>query len=365
MNYRGSLNVPIRLPQDVGPADSEDTRGIPDLAQLRSDVAVYAVMRSRLDDHETRALGCWGLVAKWPESRPIVETLLRSGRADDIEDAAGILGRVGIPDDLISAVVDVIESLPDSSARDSLVASLPPNHPRRVPDATPLNEALRPLAEVPLHGAWEPYTSRIQYIGERFDKVAKAFSKRVPVGGTTRHTGSLAALLQQLDPYWWPSKSLVVETAGKWTAAFSNGHDTYWASILSERMRVRGVVTDFSVDVVRQGDVRNYGNVLFELIDRGKSVRLIQVSRQSSGWEANFLGSQQPFEEANRYEARVKRERFDIGMLNRYCAALGIARSDADFYGPRAILYAEPDHGKTHPLYATAAAWRADSLNVA
>jgi hypothetical protein len=43
-------------------------------------------------------MGCWGLVAKWPESRPIVVTLVRAGRADDIEDAAGILGRVGIPD---------------------------------------------------------------------------------------------------------------------------------------------------------------------------------------------------------------------------------------------------------------------------
>jgi hypothetical protein len=143
---------------------------------------------------------------------------------------------------------------------------------------------------------------------------------------------------------------------------FSNGHDTCEADVLSGRMRVRGLVTGFSGDVVVKGEVRNYGNTLFQLIEKGKSVRTVQVSRQSSGWDAVLLGTPLPFEEVDRYQARVKRERFDLGMLNRYCSALGINRSDEMAYGPRALLHTQAYTGTQQPLYPTAAAWRAANL---
>ena len=54
-----------------------------------------------------------------------------------IEDAAGILGRVGIPDDMLGTVVTLIDALPDSTARDCLVQSLPLGHPWRAPEAMP------------------------------------------------------------------------------------------------------------------------------------------------------------------------------------------------------------------------------------
>jgi hypothetical protein len=42
----------FRLPQDVGPAHSGDTRGVPDLTKLRGDLGEYMAMRHRLDDHD-------------------------------------------------------------------------------------------------------------------------------------------------------------------------------------------------------------------------------------------------------------------------------------------------------------------------
>jgi hypothetical protein len=360
-------------------------RGVPDLTQLQAGVDEYVAMRGHAGDHRTRALACWGLVAVWPVSRDAVSSLLQSSREEDIEDAAGILGRVGIPDDMLRTVVSLIESLPDSTARHCLVQSLPLGHPRRAPEAMPAAESLDALADVPLQGEWEPYTGRIQFVEAGFDAVTNEFSAWMatpndpavlallglprqttrPKHSMSRHSGSLAALLSRLDPYWWPSKTLFVETQFGWTAVFSNGHDSYEASVLSGRMGKRGVVTDYAADLVINGEVRNYGNTLFELIDRGESVRTVQASRQSGGWDAVLLGTPLPFEEVQKYQARVKRERFDLGMLNRYCAALGINRSDGRTYGPRAFLHytkGETNASTQHPLYPTAAAWRAANL---
>ena len=246
------MNDPIRLPQDVGPVHMGDLRGIPDLDQLRGAVNDYAAMRERTDDHETRALGCWGLVAQWPKSRGVVESLLHSNRIEDVEDAAGVLGRVGIPDDWLSDVVSLIEALPDSSARDALVQTLPAAHPRRTPDALPAAIALNSLARLPLGGAWEPYTSHIQFLEASFDTVAKAFVNWMreiqPHSQMSSHTGSLGSLLSLLDPYWFPTRRLLIEARGGWTAVFSNGHDTYEAYVLSQRLKVRGLATAFSVD---------------------------------------------------------------------------------------------------------------------
>jgi hypothetical protein len=358
---------PLRLPQDVGPVHRGDTRGVPDLTKLRGEVDDYLTMRRSIDDHEARALGCWGLVARWPMSRETVASLLRSSRHDDVEDAAGILGRVGIPDDMLPIVVSLIEALPDSTARDCLVQSLPVGHPRRAPDAVPAASAFRSLDHVPLRGAWEPYTSRIQFIEAPFERVAKEFSRWMreiqPDCKIEPYSGRLEPLLGLLDPYWWPVKRLLVETSSHWTAVFSNAHDTYEAHVLSERMRVRGVETVFSVDLVHRGEVRNYGGTSFELIERGRSVRTVHVSRQDSGWAWDLLGSELPFEESERYKARVKRDRFDIEMLNRYCEALGIKRSDAAFYGEHGLLHSEAGSRKTHPQYGSAAAWRATHLS--
>jgi len=357
----------LRLPQDVGPASSADARGVPDLTKLQAEVGEYLTIRVSANDHDARALGCWGLVARWPMSRNAIASLLQSSREEDIEDAAGILGRVGVPTDMLPTVITLIDAFPDSPARDCLVRSLPVGHPRRTLESVPAGRALRALHQVPLRGGWEPYTGRIQFLEAPFQHVAKEFSRWMrqiqPRSTIQQHSGSLAPLLALLDPYWFPTKRLLVELGEGWTAVFSNGHDTYEASVLSERMRVRGVVSDFAADVVQNGEVRNYGNVMFELINDGKSVRTVQVSRQESGWVAYLLGSALPFEDMERYRARIKRERFDLEMLNRYCAALGIARSDDRLYGPHALLHSEQTTANLHPSYPDAAAWRAAHLS--
>jgi uridine phosphorylase len=83
----------------------------------------------------------------------------------------------------------------------------------------------------------------------------------------------------------------------------------------------------------------------------------------TSGWVVFLLGSPLPFEEMATYRARIKRERFDLDMLNRYCEALGIARSNDRFYGQHAVLHSVRGSARMHPNYPTAAAWRAVHLS--
>jgi hypothetical protein len=53
----------------------------------------------------------------------------------------------------------------------------------------------------------------------------------------------------------------------------------------------------------------------------------------------------------DRYQARVKRDRFDLDMLNRYCDAPGIKRLDEKSYGPQAVLHSEDGIPRAHPNY--------------
>src|SRR5213082_1221291 len=90
-------------------------------ADLCDRLGEYLTIRVSANDHDARALGCWGLVARWPMSRNAIASLLQSSREEDIEDAAGILGRVGVPTDMLPTVITLIDAFPDSPARDCLV----------------------------------------------------------------------------------------------------------------------------------------------------------------------------------------------------------------------------------------------------
>lgn len=118
-----------------------------------------------------------------------------------------------------------------------------------------------------------------------------------------------------------------------------------------------GIRTSYSPHVREGGRVVRYGDVAFWMTDGSRAdlgplfgLRSIQVSYQS-GWDWRISGEVQPWEETDRYERKLIRERFDLSMLNRYCRALGIRRDDAHFYGPRATLMEEKSRpGRKFPM---------------
>src|SRR2546428_13973578 len=78
---------------------------------------------------------------------------------------------------MLRAVISLIDTLPDSTARDCLVQSLPLGHPRRAPEAGPVAGSPHALADVPLQGGWGPYSSRVQFIEGGFCVGTKAVSR--------------------------------------------------------------------------------------------------------------------------------------------------------------------------------------------
>lgn len=363
----GSSDRSIRLPQDVAPAE---TGGVPTADSLTSRAPEYLRMHVEAlatGDHTARATACWGLAARWPDSQEVVMALLTSGDADSIEDAAGILCHVQRSQEFVTRLENLVSELPDSTARDAVIEALPSTHPLRIPDPPDPAAAEMSRTGIPLAGEWEPYTSRIQFIEAPFVDVVDCLTQWTEYINAkfelSEHRAGLGTLLALLDPYWWPSKELVVETIGPWTAVFSNGHDTYEGKVLGKRLGVRSLVTVFSPDVAVGGKVRNYGATEFHLFDRGDSVRSIHISRQPGGWHWDATGTVQSFEDPTLYDRRIKRERFELDALNRYCTGLGISRADSSFYGSRGLLV---DNVTTHKLVhdcPSAATWRALHLD--
>ncbi len=361
----------MRLPQDVGSPSRGDRRGVPDARDLSGSARDYTLAYRAFQESggfALRAEALWGLIARWPESRPAVEDLLHSNDHTSIEDAAGILTWVGCPDDLVDDLVALLGSLPDSSALDSVHAALP----SEVTDTLNLDEdgptQRLTMDALPLGGAKDPFTQRICFLETDFVAATAALSKWFGEGHARpprlkRVRGSLEKLLDRLEPWEMPNRrDLVTETDGSWTAFFDKGG--YAAQVLARRLGIRSVETVFAPNVTSQGSIIRYGATVFIIEDGARGgypasvVRTVHVSRQPSRWQADIRGEVQPFEDVSRYDRRLVRERFDIEALNEYCEAIGIRRADASFYGPRGLLLTKPAIAPTKSM--PSAQWRAE-----
>ena len=330
---RGRQRQRVRLPQDVEPGE---VRGVPSPDQFPHAVVVYERQHEAAVDGDpsARALACWGLVHAGRRALPWVERQLRSGDADRIADAAGVLAHVGVPPDVLPQVQRLSESLADSEARDAVLALLP------VPD-----QARQDVDGLLLGGALDAFTESIWFVEASLADVvsaARAWEEEQPFEQAMEPcSGSLSSLLALLEPWAMPSwKRLWVETDSAWTALFSQGSDIYDTDVLARRLDCRSLATDHTPAVARAGRVVRYANTALRYRDPHQSTaenslgdtRVLQATQQSR-WEWHALGPVQPFEEPERYEARVVRDRFDLATLNAYCRRLGIRRDDPTFYG--------------------------------
>lgn len=224
------------------------------------------------------------------------------------------------------------------------------------------------MSGVPLEGAHEPFTSTIWFVDAPFPEVVEArrrWAARLPNHGNvlrwSDEAGPLDRLLSLLEPYAMPSwKSLVVETSGAWTAVFSQGSDLSYVAHYAVELQTRVVRTNWSPHVVRDGEVRRYGDASMWLFDAGRAERSIQASRQDARWVWIDDGDPLPFEDVARYRARLVRDRFDLGALNDYCSSLGIDRANPSSYGRRAVLEEQDTSTWRSVPTMPAARWRAE-----
>lgn len=144
----------------------------------------------------------------------------------------------------------------------------------------------------------------------------------------------LRALLPLEMPY---RRRLLVGTTGEWTAIFDNsrgGGDPFPpASFLSKSAGVRGIVASHTPP--EQGP---HLATQFHLFGPNGEPPLMYVRTIDTGifdegrWWFDTSGTPQPFEDLERYKARLVRDRFDRALLLEYLSALDIHADDPGWY---------------------------------
>lgn len=149
--------------------------------------------------------------------------------------------------------------------------------------------------------------------------------------------------LGRLAPLTTPvSRELVVELPG-WTAHFSNPHSggdsTSWVGHLSSVLDCVGVEashtpqSQYPLPATQLSLVGPTGEPPL------RGVRSIACGKFDSGrWSFETRGAPQPFEEPERYAARLVRDRFGRAELLRYLARLGLEPDRPEAYG-RGLLF--------------------------
>lgn len=355
-----------RLPIDVWVSD----RRMPDVSGLVASVAEYAAGYDRAmqrRDFAARVEASWGLVARGEDALRWCLERLRSGDPEAVSDACGVLAWLGTPRRFWPVLRRLLRELPDGEARDAVDEALPEGARGDI-DAV---AGEQPPSEELFGGAMAPFTSIVYYVEAPLDAVMAARRRwNAGIRFPEKHRslrGPLAELLTRLEPWAMPSwKSLYTRTTGGWTAVFSQGSDLSSVDHDASLLRTRVLRTAHSPDIKVRGRMVSYGSTAFWLCDGTREdlaplhgLRSIQASRQS-GWSWVEHGEVQPFEETERYGARRIADRFDLPMLNRYCAALGIDRANAAFHGPDAVLVEIVRRRRTRPPRSMSSAeWRA------
>lgn len=162
--------------------------------------------------------------------------------------------------------------------------------------------------------------------------------------------GGFPDMLAHLEPLnILRNRELLVPVAPDWTAYFDcspGGTDSASAiGVLTLRAHATGFFIHCLPHITgpRRGQIRRMGSVTFSMLapfptGRMNYVRTIQAVYSGSRWEFFLIGTEQPFEEVDRYGARKVRDRFTPDMLERYCQALGVDVFNLQAYGDSGIL---------------------------
>jgi len=208
-----------------------------------------------------------------------------------------------------------------------------------------------------LFDKWSPVTYDFGLIQGSAHKVADAYAEWFAGSGKdlTRATveGSLAQKFDVLLPLTHAkNKRLFMATNCGWVGFFQNGirgSDPFPTMMsLSQRLGVVAMRV-----CITQPDAR-YPSVIWEVYapeNQGGTKygyrRSIAASNDGGRWVFEESGERYPFEQAERYSAKRKRDRFTPGMLEDYLSHFGLPKPGDDLFGAAidqpALLFDQED----------------------
>ncbi len=201
-----------------------------------------------------------------------------------------------------------------------------------------------------------PVTSRIGYLRLPLHDAAEglaAWRRRLHHRAEARPVrGTLLELVAHLEPLTGGSRArelLLATGSPDWTAYLDcslagTDADTAVGQLCLD-LAGTGLTVTAVPHTVGTGleDPGRYGAVRLSLYGPLRTgflnqVRTVSVAHDGSRWRFDAKGTPQDFETPDAYTARKVCDRFTTGMLDQYCAALGVRPFDDTFYGPDAVL---------------------------
>jgi len=162
-------------------------------------------------------------------------------------------------------------------------------------------------------------------------------------------SGTLASKLEKILPVDEDGQRiLLTATQSDWVAVFDNrakgGTSNAIVGVVSELLATPGLVVCDIPNTFRKSNPPGYrgiwGATAINAYGKASSgvwgfTRTVSVRNDVSGWRFHQMGPPWDFEDLERYQARIIRQRLDSTLLAMYCEKLGIRLFDESFYeGP-------------------------------
>jgi hypothetical protein len=198
---------------------------------------------------------------------------------------------------------------------------------------------------------YAPVTEVVAFIEAPVDKIELRMREHVNEVGSgynwhwpkTPTPGPLAAILERHPPTRLGPKELLIGTKSPWTAYFvlKEMPDMSVADYYAKALNARIVIIVF-IEPNRYTPHGSFQFVYQAFSPSGQPTnRSVSVHQETKVWEFKQWGDPLPFEEIGAYSAKLKRDRLNIDMIERYCRHLGIELFDPEFYcGPAFIVEA-------------------------
>lgn len=164
-----------------------------------------------------------------------------------------------------------------------------------------------------------------------------AYNERLPI--VTEHKGTFIELIERLQPLYYPQKTLFFQCKNGWVGYLENINGTETRRITQISSRINENMNSIGVQAWQGGGrkiANGWSGGSFSLYSGKENYGLkrhIMLSDQDR-WEFDQSGTPLPFEEIEKYNEKLVRNRFTPEMLQRYLLEFGIDFFNEDFYMP-------------------------------
>lgn len=147
--------------------------------------------------------------------------------------------------------------------------------------------------------------------------------------------GNLENIFQEILPYKYPPKVALIQCNNDWIGLTKNFGDASWINQISRRIENSYDIKVWACSKYIGKTVNGWGGGYLRLdVGEKESVRSMMLSLQDKGWEFDNHGEYLPFEEVEKYNEKLARNRFTPEMLDRYLKHYGIDFFNEEFYMP-------------------------------